>query len=217
MNEVDKNAKIIWDYMLMHQDLGNVDAIVALGSNDIRVADTAYEVYKQGFAPVIFCTGGVAHVGDINATGWDKAEAEVYKERLISLGVPATNIISENEAKNTGDNASLLHKYIQDNNLPWKSFIIVCKPFMGRRAYATFKKQYPEAEIKVTSQNISYEDFMNTANISKDIFINVMAGDLQRIKEYPKLGFQIEQEIPSGVWGAYEKLVELGFTKYAIK
>lgn len=217
MEEIDINAKIIWDYMLMHQELEKADVIVALGSNDIRVADTAYQVYKQGFAPVIFCTGGVAHVGDINATGWDKAEAEVYKERLVSLGVPDTNIITENEAKNTGDNASLLRKYIQDNNLPWKSFIIVCKPFMERRAYATFKKQYPEAEIKVTSQNISYEDFMNTANVSKDVFINVMVGDLERIKEYPKLGFQIEQDIPEDVWQALEELTKLGFTKYKLK
>lgn len=217
MDEVNKYAKIIWDYMLMHQEIKKADVIVALGSNDLRVADMANEVYKQGFAPIIFCTGGVAHVGDINETGWDKSEAEVYKERLVSLGVPASNIITENEAKNTGDNAIFLRKYIQQNNLSWKSFLIVCKPFMERRAYATFKKQYPEADIVVTSKNISYEDFMNNTNISSDVFINVMVGDLERIKEYPKLGFQIEQDIPDDVWQAHEGLVKLGFDKYKLK
>ncbi len=217
MNEVNKYAKIIWDYMLMHQEIKKADVIVALGSNDLRVADMTNEVYKQGFAPIIFCTGGVAHVGDINETGWDKSEAEVYKERLVSLGVPASNIITENEAKNTGDNAIFLRKYIQQNNLSWKSFLIVCKPFMERRAYATFKKQYPEADIIVTSKNISYEDFMNNTNISSDVFINVMVGDLERIKEYPKLGFQIEQDIPDDVWQAHDELVKLGFDKYKLK
>lgn len=44
-----------------------------------------------------------------------------------------------------------------------------------------------------------------------------MVGDLQRIKEYPIKGFQIQQEIPSNVWDAYEKLVSLGYTSHLIK
>ncbi len=44
-----------------------------------------------------------------------------------------------------------------------------------------------------------------------------MVGDLQRIREYPKLGFQIEQEIPSDVWEAWGGLVELGYTKYYLE
>jgi len=217
MQNLDIYAKKIWDYMLMHQKLEKADVIVALGSNDIRVADRAYEVYQQGLAPVVFCTGGLAHIGDVNETGWDKPEAEVYKERLVSFGISETNILVENEAMSTGDNAILLRKYVQENNLPWKSFIVICKPFMERRAYATFKKQYKDAEIIMTSQNISYEDYMNTSNVSKDVFINVMVGDLERIKEYPKLGFQIKQEIPNDVWQAWEELVKLGFTKYKLK
>jgi len=44
-----------------------------------------------------------------------------------------------------------------------------------------------------------------------------MVGDLQRIKEYPKLGFQIEQDIPNVVWDAWESLTKLGFTKHYLK
>ena len=68
MQNLDIYAKKIWDYMLMHQKLEKADVIVALGSNDIRVADRAYEVYQQGLAPVVFCTGGLAHIGDLNQT-----------------------------------------------------------------------------------------------------------------------------------------------------
>jgi len=39
---------------------------------------------------------------------------------------------------------------------------------------------------------------------------------MQRIKEYPKKGFQIEQEIPDDVWVAYEFLVEAGYTNRLI-
>jgi len=41
--------------------------------------------------------------------------------------------------------------------------------------------------------------------------IDMMVGDLQRIRLYPEKGFQIPQEIPDGVWVAYEKLVDWGF------
>lgn len=44
-----------------------------------------------------------------------------------------------------------------------------------------------------------------------------MVGDLQRIREYPKLGFQIEQNIPKSVWQAFEKMVGWGYSKHLIK
>lgn len=44
-----------------------------------------------------------------------------------------------------------------------------------------------------------------------------MVGDLQRIKEYPKLGYQIEQDIPAKVWKSYQKLVAIGYTKHLMK
>lgn len=43
-----------------------------------------------------------------------------------------------------------------------------------------------------------------------------MVGDLIRIKEYPKLGFQIEQDIPDNVWEAGKELIKYGFNKYVL-
>jgi len=44
--------------------------------------------------------------------------------------------------------------------------------------------------------------------------INIMVGDLQRIRIYPDKGFQISQDIPDDVWAAYERLVARGFDKH---
>lgn len=44
-----------------------------------------------------------------------------------------------------------------------------------------------------------------------------MVGDLLRIKEYQKRGFQIEQEIPKEVWDAGQRLVQMGFDKYVLR
>jgi hypothetical protein len=87
---------------------------------------------------------------------------------------------------------------------------------MERRSYATFKKHWPEKNLIVTSPQIDFTDYPN-ADVTIEKVINIMLGDLQRIRLYAEKGFQIFQEIPNEVWEAYEDLVELGFDEQLIK
>ena len=50
-----------------------------------------------------------------------------------------------------------------------------------------------------------------------DKVINIMVGDLQRIKVYAERDFQIYQDIPGEVWDAYEQLVGAGYTEQLVK
>ena len=84
---------------------------------------------------------------------------------------------------------------------------------MERRSYATFKKHWPEKELLVTSPQLSFEEYP-TEDITMEKVINIMVGDLQRIKYYPAKGFQITQEIPDDIWQLYEKLIAKGFDKH---
>lgn len=211
MEEIDINAKIIWGYMLLHQELKPMDAIFVLGSNDTRVAERAAELYKQNYASVVIFSGGNGKGSTL-----PQPEAEVFAQVAIVCGVPEEKIIKEPVATNTGENILFVKRLLQEKGLQYKSFILVQKPFMERRTYATFKKQWPEAECIVTSPQLSYEEYMSDADLKKRS-IETMVGDLQRIREYPAKGFQIPQEIPNDVWQAYEKLVALGYTKYLIK
>ncbi len=70
-------------------------------------------------------------------------------------------------------------------------------------------KRFPETYTSL----LTWRGFFS----SLDDIINVMLGDLQRIKLYPAKGFQIEQHIPDEVWSAFEKLVQMGFDKHLIK
>lgn len=109
-------------------------------------------------------------------------------------------------------------KLFEQKDIHPKSIIAVTKPYMERRLYATYMKQWPDVEnvdIVVTSPKLAYEEHTNDM-ISQDTFINVMVGNLQRIKEFPMRGFQIEQEIPDDIWAAYERLVAAGYTKHQI-
>ena len=194
----------------MHQELKKVDAIFILGSYDLRVADRASELYFQGLGKYIICSGGFGLVPEFK-----KAEAEVFADVLLANGVPVEKIIIENKSLNTGQNILFVKKLLEEKGLHFNSFILVQKPYVERRAYAAFLKQWPGPICKVTSPQIAYEDY-STDEKFKDRFINMMVGDLQRIKEYPAKGFQIPQDIPAEVWNAYEKLVELGYTKYLV-
>ena len=43
------------------------------------------------------------------------------------------------------------------------------------------------------------------------LVLDMLVGDLQRVIEYPKLGFAIEQDVPEDVHAAYESLLADGF------
>lgn len=208
MEKVDYYAKIIWDYMLMHQELEKADFIFVLGSNDLRVADRAAEIFKEGWAPLIVCSGANGKMSDFT-----EPEAEIFSERMINLGIPKEVIILESNSMNTGENVLFTKRFLKEDGISVKKIIAVQKPYMERRTFATIRKQWPEVECMVTSPRLSYEEYF--LGLEKDRFISTMVGDLIRIKEYPKLGFQIEQEIPEDVWQAGQELIKLGYDKYA--
>ena len=116
----------------------------------------------------------------------------------------------------TKSNVQFTKELLKEKGITVKKVIAVQKPYMERRTFATIQKQWPDVELLVTSPMISYESYANDESLKKR-FISLMVGDLQRIKEYPALGFQIPQDIPEDVWGAYEQLVALGYDEYLIK
>ena len=134
----------------------------------------------------------------------------------MEMGVPEDKILVENRSTNTGENIKFTKELLVSRGLDPKKIILVQKPYMERRAYATFKKVWSEKDFIVTSPQISFEHYP-TDKLSMDLVINIMVGDLQRIKIYPEKGFQIIQDIPSDVWQAYEELVKLRFTAHLIK
>ncbi len=202
----------------MDQPLQPADLILTLCSLDDSIAVYTAELYRKGFAPQIIFSGGSAHQDDLLNTGWDRPEAEVFTEIAIKQGVPATDILIENQAQNTGENIRFSYQMIQDRKILHERIILVQKPYMGRRTFATFARQWPGQSVtwSVTSPPCTFGEYLARQTCPENI-IQIMVGDLQRIKVYPDLGFQIEQIIPDTVWKAYVCLIEAGFTKHVIK
>lgn len=215
----EQAIKIIWNYMHLNQPLKNADVILVLGSTDTTTAKRAADLWLEGWAPYVLCSGS----GTVHSENpvWQKfagsTEAEVFADIVKNNGVPEHRILIENKSQNTGQNFEFSAKLLADKGFSIKTAIVVQKPTVERRVYATGVVHWPGVELIVTSPLLTIEEYSDIRKGEDEYWIHVLAGDLQRIKEYPKLGFQIEQVIPEEVWEAYQTLVGLGYTKYLIK
>jgi uncharacterized SAM-binding protein YcdF (DUF218 family) len=210
-------AQTIWDYLRLDHELKKSDAIFVLCSHDERVAERGAELFLHDWAPLLIFSGGL---GSITKRLWDEPEAIRFSKIAQSLGVPRERILIEGRSTNTGDNVRFTRELLRQNNLDPTSFIAVQKPYMERRAYATFRQIWPEKNLIVTSPQVSFDEYMTHyvhESLPPEDVVAIMVGDLQRIKVYPERGFQIAQPIPEEVWAAYEELVGMGFDRFLVE
>ena len=209
MNEEDKLAKIIWNYMLMGHELEKSDAIVVFGSNDVRVGEFAAELFLQGWAPLLVFSGAKGRLTE----DWGASEAEVFSRAAQKMGVPKSSILVETKSTNSVENVVYTKQLLERENITAQKIILVQKPYMERRAYATLTKQWPDVEAVVTSPPIPYETYQDRHSE----MIDRIVGDLQRICIYGEKGDMVSQKIPDEVMQAYKQLINLGYTRHIIK
>ena len=210
-------AERIWRYHQLNHHLTAADVILVLCSYDTAVAERGAQLFLEGWAPLLIFSGGL---GSITKRLWSEPEADQFARIAIKLGVPPERILTENASTNTGENVQFTRRLLSEKGIDPETFILVQKPYMERRSYATFKKLWPEKQAIVTSPQGSFEQYLSrysNPSLSRDEVVSIMVGDLQRIRLYPDMGFQIEQDIPEDVWGAFEELVQAGFDTHLIK
>jgi uncharacterized SAM-binding protein YcdF (DUF218 family) len=201
---------VAWDYMRLVHPPRSADAILTLGSFDPKAAVHAARLWRAGLAPVVIMSGGIAHRGGLLETGWDKSEARVFAEVAIAEGVPAEAILLDEQAQNTGDNFAFGRAVARDARLDPRTLLVVAKPYMTRRGFATGRKVWPEAEFLMQCEDIAMADYF-AREPDPERTLLALVGDLHRILVYPELGFSIEQEMPAAVLEALNALVAAGY------
>jgi uncharacterized SAM-binding protein YcdF (DUF218 family) len=210
-------AETLWNYHQLGHELAPSDVILVLCSHDTAVAERGAELYLNGYAPLLIFSGGL---GGITKHLWTEPEADQFAAIAVAKGVPANRIFIENRSTNTGENIQFTRSLLAARGLNPERFIVVQKPYMERRSFATFRKLWPEKQVAVTSPRVSFDEYLarySNAALSADDVVSIMVGDLQRVKVYPEKGFQIAQEIPPEVWSAYEDLVAAGYDRHLIR
>lgn len=207
------DAELIWDYHQMHHRIRPCSVAIGLGSHDLGVATFATELYRADLFPVLVFTGANSPT---TAKRFPHGEAVHYAEHAMTLGVPRAAIIIEPCAKNTGDNIMLSRQALQQVGVESSSVLLISKPYMERRAYATCRKFWPEVDPVCASEPLSFDEYVKSIGDER-LVIDMLVGDLQRIIEYPKLGFAITQHLPKQVTAAYHRLADAGFDSRLLK
>ncbi|ANW19431.1 hypothetical protein BB341_15000 [Streptomyces clavuligerus] len=201
------DAHLIWRYHLMGHTPRPCSAAIGLGSHDLGVATAAAGLYHAGLFPVVVFSGGNSPT---TAARFPRGEAVHYREHARALGVPDAAILLEARAANTGQNIAFSREVLSTAGTGVDSLLLIAKPYMERRAYATCRKLWPEADVVCASEPLALDDYVTSIGDEK-LVVDMLVGDLQRVIEYPGLGFAIEQDVPDDVHDAFERLIRAGF------
>ena len=127
------------------------DVIIVLGSGlrrDGRPGDALLrrsrwgaQLYAEGLAPIVICTGGVGQ----NAV---RSESSACREVLIREGVPEDAIYLDEQSRSTEENAIYAQAIMLEND--WTSAVIVTDSFHMLRANWIFETYFDENSIHHT-------------------------------------------------------------------
>ncbi|MEU9852796.1 YdcF family protein [Streptomyces sp. NPDC047974] len=202
------DAQVLWDFQKMNHEPKPCSVGIGLGSHDLGVADVTADLYHRGMFPLIVFTGATSRT---TADRMPRGEAEHYRDRALELGVPASAILVEPNARNTGENIRFSRGLLADAGIEVHSVLLVSKPYEERRAYATARRLWPGIEIVSASVSMSLAKYVDLIGDPK-LVLDMLVGAQQRLLIYPDQGFMLRQEIPTGVTASYERLRTRGFT-----
>lgn len=206
-DEQSDDATLIWNYHQMGHQPRPCSAAIGLGSHDLGVATTAAGLYRAGLFPIVVFSGGNSPT---TRARFPRGEAVHYREHALSLGVPDEAILVEPQATNTGQNITLSRGLLAEAGVEVEALLLISKPYMERRSYATCRKLWPEVDVVCASEALTLDDYIKSIGDEK-LVVDMLVGDLQRVIEYPKLGFAVEQDVPGDVQEACERLLRAGF------
>ncbi|MFC5198810.1 YdcF family protein [Streptomyces kaempferi] len=202
------DARLLWEYHLMHHDPRPCSVAVGLGSHDLGVADVTAGLYHQGMAPVIVFTGATSPT---TRERMPRGEAFHYRERALQLGVPESAVLLEPRATNTGENIEFTKAVLAEADVKVSSVLLVSKPYEQRRSYGMMRKLWPEVDVVCASTPMTLEAYADSIGDARMV-IDMIVGALQRVIVFPGWDLAIEQDVPDPVVTAYERLCIAGFT-----
>ncbi|MBM6774612.1 YdcF family protein [Olsenella profusa] len=211
-------ARTLFDYERVDDPLERRDVAIGFGNHSEYVARRAAELYLEGLVDKVLFTGGL---GRITRKIWNVPEAERFARVAERMGVREKDILLDTTSTNTGENISHSRRLLAEAGMGDARAIVVEIPFRGRRTRSALEAQWPELDFIMASPTLDFEEFLdvytNEGPISVKEFVSVLVGDVQRIVEYGRRGWQTPQDVPADVTAAYELLVARGFTSQLLR
>lgn len=198
------HAQTLWNYLSSFKNERPADAVVVCCSYDLRVCDHACALLNSGFAQRLVLSGNTGHW---TKHIWTRPEAVVFAERALTNGISEESIILEDKSTNFGENVRFTRELLPGAT----SVLFVTKPAAVLRVLLTAWAQWPAVDAHVSCPNIRFPD--DVSNIVGVLgIIDEMVGDIQRVREYPKLGYQAPHDLPREIIDSWQYLLHQGFT-----
>lgn len=158
-------------YLSPQDKLKQADMIVAVsgGETEQRTME-AVRLYKKGMAGTILFSGAAE-----DKSGPSNAAA--MKAIAVSEGVPARNILVEEESANTEQNALFSSKIIKNQQA--KSIILVTSPYHQRRANLNFKDALGPG-VEIINHSATDSSWRKNSWWTQDYTVQLTLSELQK-------------------------------------
>lgn len=143
--------------LILKDKLQKSDVVVWLQGDRYDRAEKVFEIYKKGWASKIIISGNNVLIGNRSREGEDNVSLKEMSFGLIERGVPAENIIIDDRAMNTQEQAEHIIKMAKESR--WKNIILVGSSYYQPRAFLTFLKKSKERNWKgrIINQSVGME------------------------------------------------------------
>ena len=158
----NNTIKAITDFIFIENIPQKSDFIFMPGGSHPELGEKSAEIWKDGYAPMVFTSGGVSiksgkFPGPKSKTdtynGDYKTDCEFLTDVLIKNGIPSNRIIGEDKSGYTKQNAEFTRHALDTFGIEVNKAIVVCKSFHARRCLMCYELYFPKTEFYVVTVN----------------------------------------------------------------
>lgn len=176
------------EFIFVENKPEKADIIFVPGNGYPQMAEKAAELYREGYASVVLPSGkysittgrfsGVLS-GAEKYHGSYETEWEFLRDVLVKNGVKPEDILREDRATYTYENALFSREVTEKAGLSVKKAILCCKSHHARRVLMYFQYVYPETEFLVCP---SFPDGITKSNWNQtELGVDAVTGEATRI------------------------------------
>lgn len=146
-------------YLSVESQLEGADVLFVLGGARVERWMEAVDLYREGVAPsILLSSGRVEYLeATLRAQGIHfPAEAELIRDAMIQLGVPAASIHALPwPVDNTAQEAAALRSMIASAG--WQRVIVITSKYHTRRAAFAFGREFRGSSVRIMMRATRYD------------------------------------------------------------
>jgi uncharacterized SAM-binding protein YcdF (DUF218 family) len=127
----------IGDFLVVNDPLTPADAVITISGNGPERVTTSVDLLREGYGRWLLVSGGPYALGPRRTR---RNSAWVMRDQAIAAGVPSQQILMDDRAGSTYENAAGAARLMREHGL--HTAIVVTSPYHARRAGVVFSRVF---------------------------------------------------------------------------